>query len=210
MTATKRKNYFQKLFFVQRRPRLRVPFEWQKPVNDDEFQKQIHEEDFVSHKYWSEGSLDDHPVVKRDVEDLEEYLLPAFFKFNQQSRYFQNQYYLYQWVFTFGAFVTTVLGSLATLYYPPPGMTATANDQTIQQVFSFATAIMGAITAFTTILSNRGEPQKQWSRTRRLAEELRMNYFTYISHLPPFDSGDRVRTLRETVLDIRQKEVENV
>jgi hypothetical protein len=72
------------------------------------------------------------------------------------------------------------------------------------------TAIVGAVTAFITALSNRGEPLKRWGKTRRLAEELRMNYFNYLSHLPPYDKPDRVQKLREMVINIRVKEQENV
>jgi len=79
-----------------------------------------------------------------------------------------------------------------------------------QQVFSIITAIIGALTAFFTALSNRHEPQKRWGKTRRLTEELRMHYFTYLSHLAPYDTADRVQVMRENVIDIRVKEQENV
>jgi hypothetical protein len=121
-------------------------------------------------------------------------------------------------VFIWGAFLTTVFGALATLFYAPVGdastapaaVLAAADRQAIQQFFSYLTAIIGAITAFTSALSNRGEPQKRWGKTRRLAEELRMHYFNYLSHIEPYDKPDRVQKLRENVINIRVKEQENV
>jgi Protein of unknown function (DUF4231) len=79
-----------------------------------------------------------------------------------------------------------------------------------QQVFSLITAAIGAITAFFTAVSNRGEPQKRWGKARRLTEELRMHYFTYLSHLPPYDTPDRLKVMRRNVVDIRVKEQQNV
>jgi len=212
--------WYSDLFFNRRRPHLRaLPMEWEKPADDDEYQKLIHADGFVSPKYADEGDLTQHPVIVHDAEDLAEYLLPTYFEYSQASKYYQDRYYFYQWVFVFGAFLTTVAGSIATLLYIPPGLSATAtqiavtsqdlNSVNWQQVFSIITAAIGALTAFFTAVSNRGEPQKRWGKTRRLAEELRMHYFTYLSHLPPYDTPDRLKLMRSNVVDIRVKEQQN-
>jgi hypothetical protein len=182
--------------------------EWEPPPDDAAYQKLLNEEGFVSNQYWKDDDISEHPIIAQDLADLEQYLLPTFFEFSQKSKYFQNQFYLFQWVFIWGAFFTTVLGALASIYYVTnPG--GVSNGLSTQQIFSYLTAFVGAVTAFITALSNRGEPLKRWGKTRRLAEELRMNYFNYLSHLPPFDKPDRVQRLRETVIDIRVKEQEN-
>jgi hypothetical protein len=147
-------------------------------------------------------------------------LLPTYFEYSQKSKYYQDRFYFYQWVFVFGAFLTTVAGSIATLLYIPPGLSASATQAAVQsqdlssvnwqQVFSLITAAIGAITAFFTAVSNRGEPQKRWGKARRLTEELRMHYFTYLSHLPPYDTPDRLKVMRRNVVDIRVKEQQNV
>ena len=212
--------WYSDLFFNRRRPHLRaLPMEWDKPADDDEYQKLIHDDGFVSLKYSDEGDLSQHPVIVHDAEDLAEYLLPTYFEYSQMSKYYQDRYYFYQWVFVFGAFLTTVAGSIATLLYIPPGLSASAtqiavNSQDLnsvnwQQVFSIITAAIGALTAFFTAVSNRGEPQKRWGKTRRLAEELRMHYFTYLSHMPPYDTPDRLKVMRSNVVDIRVKEQQN-
>jgi uncharacterized protein DUF4231 len=203
------------LFFFRRRPRLRgVTPEWEKPADDDAYQKMIQDEGFVSSRYWDKDDVSKYPIIMRDLKDLEQYLLPTFFQFSRKSTYFQNQFYLFQWVFVWGAFLTTVFGSVSALYSLPPGqdvITQTQHSaQYVQQIFSILTAIVGAVTAFFTALSNRGDPLKRWGKNRRLAEELRMHYFTYLSHIAPYDQADRVQKLRENVINIRVKEQENV
>jgi hypothetical protein len=206
----KKKSFYNDLFFLKRRPYLRgVVLDWERPTSDEAYQKLIHDEGFVSPLHWQDDDLTQHPMIAQDLADLDQYLLPTFFEFSQKSKFFQNRFYLYQWVFICGAFLTTILGALASIYY----VTDPAADpvrSNIQVTLSYATAIVGAITAFTTALSNRGEPQKRWGKTRRLAEEIRMHYFTYLSHLPPYDKPNRIQVLRENVIAIRVKEQENV
>lgn len=213
--------WFEQLFFIRRRPHLRaLPSEWFRPEDEDEYQKLIHNDGFISPRYWEEDDLSQYPVIVHDAEDLAEYLLPTYFQYSQKSKYYQDRFYFYQWVFVIGAFLTTVFGSIATLLYIPPNLSAVAtqaaersldaNSINWQQLTSLVTAGIGALTAFFTALSNRGEPQKRWGKTRRLTEELRMHYFTYLSHLPPYDTPDRVQILRENVINIRVKEQENV
>ncbi len=215
------RNWYSDLFFNRRRPHLRaLPMEWEKPDDDDLYQKLIHDDGFVSTKYWEEDDLSQYPIIRHDAEDLADYLLPTYFEYSQKSKYYQDRFYFYQWVFVFGAFLTTVAGAIATLLYIPPGLSVAATQlaersQDLsavnwQQVFSIITAIIGAVTAFFTALSNRGEPQKRWGKTRRLTEELRMHYFTYLSHLPPYDTPDRLKIMRSNVVDIRVKEQQNV
>jgi Protein of unknown function (DUF4231) len=208
---SRRPRWYSNLFFLRRRPYLwGIPLDWERPQDSGSF---------VSSQLWQDGELRHHPIIAQDASDLAEYLLPSFFQFSQKSKYFQNRFYLYQWVFVIGAFLTTVFGALAALLYVPPNLSVAATaavERSVdlsainwQQIMSYATAAIGALTAFFTALSNRGEPQKRWGKTRRLAEELRMHYFTYLSHLPPYDTPDRLRLLRENVINIRVKEQEN-
>ena len=206
----KRKSAIADLFFFKRRPRLGgIPMDWERPADEVAYQKMVSDEGFVSAKFWTDEDISTHPIIKQDLEDLDQYLLQSFFEFSQKSKYYQNQFYLYQWIFIWGAFLTTVLGTLASITYVANTSQAVA-PQTVQQTLSYMTAVVGAVTAFITALSNRGEPLKRWGKTRRLAEELRMNYFNYLSHLPPYDKPDRVQKLREMVINIRVKEQENV
>lgn len=205
----KKKPYYQDLFIFRRRPRLRgISQDWERPATEAEMQKLIADEGFVSLEMWDKDDLREHRIIAQDLADLQQYLLPTFFEFSQKSKYYQNQFYLYQWVFIVGAFLTTILGALASIYYVSDAIEDPVRSA-IQVGFSYATAAVGAITAFITALSNRGEPQKRWGKTRRLAEELRMHYFTYVSHLEPYEKPDRIQRLRQNVIDIRVKEQEN-
>jgi hypothetical protein len=208
-TQPRRRRYWGELFFIKRRPRLLgIPLDWERPTTPEAYAKLLDEEGFVTVTGWKTDDIQQYPIIKQDLDDLDEYLLPTFFEFSQKSKYYQNRFYLYQWVFIFGAFITTVLGTLATLFY---SIDPAGRDQyaALQQSLSYATAAVGAVTAFVTALSNRNEPQKRWAKSRRLAEELRMIYFQYLSHLQPFHEPDRVQRLREQVIDIRVKEREN-
>lgn len=207
-----RRNPWNEIFFVKRRPRLRgIPLNWERPASEDDYQKMIRNEGFVSWKYWDgPEDISQHPILIRDLKDLEQYLLPSFFEFSQKSKYYQNRFYLYQWVFVVGAFTTTVFGTIAALFTLPSGTQVVASvGPNWQQIASIATAIVGAFTAFVTTLSNRGDPQKRWGKTRRLTEELRFHYFTYLSHMEPYHNADRLQKLRRNVIDIRVKEQEN-
>ncbi|MCB9452132.1 MAG: DUF4231 domain-containing protein [Anaerolineaceae bacterium] len=231
------------LFFVRRFPKFfgGAPEEWEKPESEEEYQRYIHNQGFVSPDHWEGEEMAKHPVVLQDVKDLSQHLLPTFFSFGQKARHYQNQFYVYQWIFIVGAFMTTLFGTLALFSYQLVGTTpsdavvsslgdtgalelndptvtttteansqASADAQTFATGLSYLTAIVGAITAFTTTLSNRGEPRKRWSKTRRLTEELRAHYFRYLAHLPPYDTSERVQRLRELVVAMQIKEQENV
>jgi hypothetical protein len=208
-TQPRRRRYWGELFFIKRRPRLfGISMNWERPTTPEAYAKLLDNEGFVTATGWTTDDIGQYPVIKQDLDDLDEYLLPTFFEFSQKSKYYQNRFYLYQWVFIFGAFITTVLGTLATLFYDPNPNRA-EEFALIQQTLSYATAAVGGLTAFVTALSNRNEPQKRWAKSRRLAEELRMIYFQYLAHLDPFHEPDRVQRLREQVIDIRVKEREN-
>jgi hypothetical protein len=223
------------LFFLRRAPKwLGVPKEWEAPQDEAAFQAQLQWDDFITAKDLPTEEATKHPVIQQDLIDLRQYLVPTFYEMSQKSKYYQNMYYFYQWIFIFGAFFTTVFGTLATFYVPSSETTAVvtaapeatdasgvAIDETtsvtttstsvggnsaLSQIFSIITAIIGAVTAFTTTLSNRHDPQKRWGNTRRLAEEMRMHYFKYVSHQPPYDGGDRVSKLRENIMKIKEQE----
>jgi hypothetical protein len=224
------------LFFLRRAPKwLGVPKEWEAPQDEAAFQQTLQWDDFITASDLPPEEAAKHPVIQQDLIDLRQYLVPTFYEMSQKSKYYQNMYYFYQWIFIIGAFATTVFGTLATFYVPSsettavvteaapaPESTEAVESQAVQsstirttsvggnsalsQIFGVITAIIGAITAFTTTLSNRHDPQKRWGNTRRLAEEMRMHYFKYLSHQQPYDGGDRINKLRETIMKIKEQE----
>jgi Protein of unknown function (DUF4231)/SMODS and SLOG-associating 2TM effector domain 1 len=198
------------LFLFHLRPRMRgISFDWDKPFDEEAYQKLIDDEGFISTKLWDADDINQYPVVATDIKDLENHLLPTFFEFNQKSQYYKNRFYLYQWLFLWGAFFIIVFASVSAIYTIPPGAAPVFdNVQAVQQFFSSLTAIIGATTAFFIALSYRGDPQEQWGQARFLGEGLRRQYYLYLSHLPPFDKPDRLNKLRETALNARLAERE--
>jgi len=80
------------------------------------------------------------------------------------------------------------------------------NGWSMVTLFSGLTTIVSAITSYFTLLSNQGEPRKRWASYRRLAEELRMLYFKFLSRMEPYDKAARVEILRKRIIEIREQE----
>lgn len=191
------------LFFVRRRPKLHIPFDWERPKTDAEYHKLLEYEGFISQTHWKSDNVDEFPLLKQDLADLEQHLMPFFWELNQKAKYYQNLFYLYQWVLMFGALATTALGAFTTYSY-------TMDDpQNLPEIFGIITAIVSGVTAFFNVISNQSSPQARWARARRLAEELRVTYFRYLTRLKPFDGKDRIQKLRLHILAVRRKENED-
>lgn len=205
----RREKRYQDLFFFRRRPRRNIPIEWERPAEDADYERLLDQEGFVSQTVWKEIYGDDfasHPVIAQDLNDLDQHLLPTFFMLNQKAKYYQNVYYYYQWVFVWGAFLTTLLGTLAAFTADP---SVASFESYLSRFLSILTAIVGATTAYFTALSNRGRPNERWAKTRTLAEELRTEYFKYLAHLSPYDKPDRVQVMRANIVEVRVKEQES-
>jgi len=204
----------------------RTPFgrdvekEWKRPQDEAAYQELLYNEGFITPDFWDADDLNDYPAIRQDLSDLEEYLLPTFWEYNQKARYYQKSYYFYQWIFIIGAFLTTAFGTLTTYFTVEQGSAVTlfgvrydtvnllgiSTSYTMVSMFSLMTTIVSAITSYFTLLSNQGEPRKRWANYRRLTEELRMLYFKFISRLPPYDKNTRVDKLRHRVIEIREQE----
>lgn len=200
------------LTFLKKRPRFNYPKEWP-PDPDMNYEQELHWQGFISREFTPD--VEKYPIIEQDLRDLEEYLLPIFWDFNQKAKYYQNNFYLYQWVFIFGAFFTTFLAVMTTYY----GSFGNGNawvlffgpfsGNSLVTVFSILTALVSFVTSYYTLLSNYGEPRKRWANYRRRTEELRMIYFKFISRIEPFNTASRVDELRRVVLDIRRQEEAN-
>lgn len=203
---SKRNTYLQNIrniFIFRRRPKILFPKEWERP-EEDEYWQQMYYEGFISAKHWPQDQLESFPLIIQDVRDLDEHLMPVFWRYNQLARYYQNRFYLYQWVFMFGTFLTTIFAVLTSY------IGTSSTDVGLLLRFSIATTIISAITSYFTLLQNQSDPRKRWANYRRLTEELRMLYFKFLARLEPFDKPDRVNRMRERVMEIRERERENV
>lgn len=199
-----------------------APKYFEKPENDSDYQLMLHYDGFIAPEYWEDDNLSDYPAIVQDLRDLEQYLLPTFWEYNQKSRYYQVRYHTYQWIFIVGAFVTTIFGTLSTFYSANSGTifvfdftnlsipilnTLSFDGMSRETFFSICTTIVSGVTGYFTLLSNQGEPRKRWASYRRLAEELRMLYFKFISRLEPYDQTNRVESMRRRVIEVREQEL---
>ncbi len=198
----------------------REPKEWERPADEAAYQEALYWEGFITPNFWDDDDLANYPKIMQDLDDLEEYLLPAFWEYTQRARYYQRNYYFYQWIFIIGAFLTTAFGALTTYFNAGDGTSVTflgtaytnisifgrPTNYGMDNFFSLLTTIVSAITSYFTLLSNQGEPRQRWANYRRLAEELRMLYFKFVSRLPPYDKPNRVDKLRHRVIEIREQE----
>ncbi|MEQ8676409.1 MAG: DUF4231 domain-containing protein [Aggregatilineales bacterium] len=198
-------------------PKVRMEKSWTRPP-EDQYLKDLNDQGFIVPEFWTDDEISDFPMVLQDLRDLDEYLLPLFFDFNQKAKYYQNRFYLFQWVFLFGAFFTTILAVMTTYFSALEArsidgtfrlFSSTVDFTLLVSIFGYSTLLVSAITSYYTLLSNQGEPRKRWASYRRLTEELRMMYFKYVTRLQPFHTEARVDELRRRVLDIRRREQEN-
>jgi hypothetical protein len=201
----RRRNRLRDLFFIRRFPRRDVPDGWERPELDLEYAALLEGEDFLTLHFESDKA-DRYPVVVQDLKDMDEHLLPAFFDFSQKSKYFQNMFYTYQWLFIFGTFLATVLGVYTTHTFNTPELL----DSTPFKIVTLLTSLVSATIAAFTALANRRQPQRRWAMSRRNAEELRMHYFIYLSHLMPYHQSNRLDLLRRRVVELLEMEEQDV
>ncbi len=203
--SKRKENRIRDLFFLRRFPKRDVADSWERPASDKEYVKLLEYEDFMTLQFEPDKEQK-YPVVVQDLKDMDEHLLPTFFELSQKAKYFQNMFYNYQWMFIGGTFFSTILGVYTTHTFTTPE----ALQSLPFQVATLATSLVSAIVAAYTGLTNRRQPQRRWAQARRAAEELRMNYFLYISHLAPYNQPDRLKLLRSRVIEVKQLEEQDV
>jgi hypothetical protein len=112
------RSYFGNLFFIRRRPKLQGSLhEWQRPADDATYEKLLHDHHFVTvkdieeyiQKKAPELTLDDFSTIVDDLELLNgESYLHHYFEYDEAAGHYQNNFYLYNWIFVFGAFLTAL------------------------------------------------------------------------------------------------------
>ncbi len=195
-----------KYFFIRRMPLRKVPREWTRPP-EKEYKKQLLEQGFISEDLLK-GPMS--PELKADVRELEQHLLPHFWRVHQEALYYQNRYYQYQWVFILAAFLTTALASTTVLVHALDGQNGFDTGTFIgtlrfTELFGFLAAVLSGMAATVSFLDANQTPQNRWFKARAQAESLRSLYFLFLARQNPFDLPDarsRVQELRRAVLDV--------
>jgi hypothetical protein len=191
-----------KFFFIRRMPALRLPREWVRPPEND-YQRQVLQEGFVTSE-----QLDkiDSAELTEDVRELEQHLLPHFWRVNQQAKYYQNRYYQYQWAFILAAFFTTAFAAVNVYFYAQGWDTRAFLDGIRPtEALGLLTALISGIATAVSFLDANQTPQKRWFKARAQAESLRSLYFLFLARARPFDaptSRERVHRMRQKVIDV--------
>jgi hypothetical protein len=191
-----------KFFFIRRKPAWRLSREWEQPP-EAEYKKLLLQEGFITDTLLEKNMSTE---LSADVRELEQHLLPFFWRMDQQAKFYQNRYYQYQWAFILAAFFTTAFAAVNVFFYtqgwndeaPLAGIRPT-------EILGLLTAIISGIAAAVSFLDANQTPQKRWFKARAQAESLRSLYFLFLARARPFDtpaSRERVHRMRQKVIDV--------
>jgi hypothetical protein len=168
-----------------------------KPVEPDPNYQLLRREDL-------EEVLQDAPEsVKKeifdDVQFMEYELLRLFRQRDHQAKLNQNRYRRQQIFFLMLAVAATLIGSLQVI--------ALNTSPEVMPLFAFLETLVALLTAFLAAVSGREPPQEQWLTNRRRAEQMRREYFRYVTRMPPYDEVigyQRRMLLSQRVADINR------
>ena len=124
-----------------------------------------------------------------DMDFMDYELMRLFRDRDHRAKYSQNRYRRLQINFLILAVLATLIGSLQVV--------ALNTSPDLMPVFAFGETLIALLTAFLAALGGREPPQEQWLTNRRRAEQLRREYFRFLTRMPPYDelTGYRRRML---------------
>jgi hypothetical protein len=137
--------------------------------------------------------------IRADLNFMEHELLRLFRDRDHRSKLHQNRYRLYQIAYIWLAALAGTLGAAQAL--------SIDSNPTLVPFFAFLETVIAAFVAYLATVSGREPPLPQWLGNRRAAEQLRREFFRYLTHLPPYDrlSGYRRKlTLSQRAADINR------
>ena len=194
-----------KWFFRRRVPLRRIEREWTPPQDPEEYKRLQLQEGFITAELLQEKISDELFV---DLRELDQHLLPHFWRANQTANFYQNRYYQYQWAFILAALFTTAFAAVNVFVYAQNWQNGTHTPLgTVKwtELLGLLTATISGIAAAVSFLDANETPQRRWYKARAQAETLRSLYFLFLAHQTPFNqatSRDRVQRMREKVIDV--------
>lgn len=196
-----------RIFFIRRAPIRRVEREWKRPKDNQKYIEALKEQGFITSDL-VKGPISDE--LAADIRELDQHLLPHFWRVDQLAKYFQNRYYQFQWLFILSAFFTTAFAAINVLVYAEGwerGLDTGTFIGTLkaQQFLGLLTAMISGVAAAVSFLDANQKPQKRWFKYRAQAESLRSLYFLFLARQNPFNlpkARDRVQEMRRKTLEI--------
>ena len=137
--------------------------------------------------------------IYEDIDFLEYEVMRLFRERDHRAKVQQNRYRRQQINFLMLAIIATLVGSLQLI--------TLGNQPQVMPVFAFLETVIALMTAFLAAVSGREPPQEQWLLNRRRAEQLRREYFRFLTRMPPYDeiSGYQRRfTLAQRAAEINR------
>ncbi|MGB7339299.1 MAG: DUF4231 domain-containing protein [Phototrophicaceae bacterium] len=129
----------------------------------------------------------DTPAAQRvweDIDVLNEELMPIFRERDHVAKREQNRYRLYQLSFLFLATAATAIGSFQ--------VWALQSAQEMILVFGLFETFIALLTVFVSTLMGNRQPLGEWLENRRLTEQLRREYYRFLTDTEPYDLLDGV------------------
>jgi len=117
--------------------------------------------------------------IYEDMDFMDYELMRLFRDRDHRAKYNQNRYRRLQITFLILAVGATLIGSLQVI--------ALNSSPEIMPMFAFLETVVALLTAFLAAVGGREPPQQLWLTNRRRAEELRREYFRYLTRMPPYD-----------------------
>ena len=114
-----------------------------------------------------------------DIDFMDYEMLRLFRERDHQAKYNQNRYRRRQILLLLLAVSATLIGSLQVI--------ALNSSPEIMPLFAFMETLVALFTAFVAAVGGRESPQEGWLSNRRRAEQMRREYFQYLTHMPPYD-----------------------
>lgn len=124
----------------------------------------------------------DAPAAQRvwdDMTVLNEELMPIFRERDHVAKREQNRYRLYQLSFLLLATAATAIGSFQ--------VWALQSAQEMILVFGLFETFIALLTVFVSTLMGNRQPLGEWLENRRLAEQLRREYYRFLTDSQPYD-----------------------
>lgn len=120
--------------------------------------------------------------VRQDMDILNEELMPLFRERDHIAKREQNRYRLYQLSFLMLATAATAVGSFQ--------VWALQTENAKQWILSLGLleTFIALLTTFIATLMGNRQPLSEWLENRRLAEQLRREYYRFLTDSEPYDA----------------------
>ena len=193
------------LFFLRRVPKFGQSRRWVPPTDTAVYEQALDNEGFIVPSILKENEVMTQALTV-DLRELEQHLMPHFWRANREAKYYQNKYYQYQWSFTISVFLTTVCAAWNVVLRAQgwEGASVLGLIKTTQ-LLGWLMVINSAMAAVVSFLQANEAPHRNWFKARAEAESLRSLYFLFLARQTPFDlanTGERVEALRHKVVDV--------